>query len=109
MRKRLACLLLTLTLAGGILYSQPMTVYATLDDLAAEAEDRKSLPIQSNEIDNWPAGPEIGAQAAIVMDVNTGVILYAKNIHEILYPASTTKILTCLIAIYLCPFCIAFM
>lgn len=98
MRKRLACLLLTLTLAGGILYSQPMTVYATLDDLAAEAEDRKSLPIQSNEIDNWPAGPQIGAQAAIVMDVNTGVILYAKNIHEKLYPASTTKILTCLIA-----------
>ena len=98
MSKRFACLLLTLTLAGGSLYSQPMTVHATLDDLAAEAEDRKSLPIQSNEIDNWPAGPEIGAQAAIVMDVNTGVILYAKNIHEKLYPASTTKILTCLIA-----------
>ena len=82
MRKKFACLLLTLAVAGGSLYSHPITAHATLDDLAAAAEERKSLPIQSNEIDNWPAGPEIGVQAAIVMDINTGVILYAKNIHE---------------------------
>ena len=63
-----------------------------------EVEARKALPIQSNEIDNWPAGPQIGAQAAILMDANTGVILYSKNIHERLYPASTTKIMTALLA-----------
>lgn len=71
---------------------------ATLEELQAEAEARKALPIQSNEIDNWPAGPQIGAQAAILMDANTGVILYSKNIHERLYPASTTKIMTALLA-----------
>lgn len=75
-----------------------LTAHATLDELAAEAEARKLLPIQSNEIDNWPVGPEISAQAAILMDANTGIILYAKNIHEKLYPASTTKILTSLLA-----------
>ena len=75
-----------------------LTVHATLDELNAEAEARKQLPIQSNEIENWPVGPEIGAQAAILMDANTGVILYAKNINEELYPASTTKIMTCLLA-----------
>ena len=75
-----------------------LTVHATLDELNAEAEARKQLPIQSNEIENWPVGPEIGAQAAILMDANTGIILYAKNINEELYPASTTKIMTCLLA-----------
>ena len=32
------------------------------------------------------------------MDADSGAILYAKNIHEKLYPASTTKILTAYIA-----------
>lgn len=63
------------------------------------AEGRKSLPIQSNEIANWPQGPQIGAEGAILMEANTGTILYAKNIDEKLYPASTTKILTSLVAI----------
>ena len=71
---------------------------ASKDDLMQAMEDRKSLPVESNEIENWPAGPSVGAEAAIVMEANTGVILYSKNIHEKLYPASTTKILTCLIA-----------
>lgn len=71
---------------------------ASLEELQEEVEARRALPIQSNEIDNWPAGPQIGAQAAILMDANTGVILYSKNIHERLYPASTTKIMTALLA-----------
>ena len=71
---------------------------ASVEELQEEAEARKTLPIQSNEIDNWPAGPQVSAQAAILMDANTGVILYSKNIHERLYPASTTKIMTALLA-----------
>lgn len=67
-------------------------------DMLEQAELRKSLPIQSNQIENWPDGPAIGAEAAILMEANTGTILYEKNINEKLYPASTTKILTCLIA-----------
>ncbi len=74
---------------------------ASMEELQEQAEARKTLPVQSNEIENWPSGPQIGAQAAILMDVNTGVILYAKNIHERLYPASTTKIMTCLLAMEL--------
>lgn len=63
-----------------------------------EAEARKELPIQSNDIEDWPAGPAISAESAILMDIDTGSILYAKNIHKKSYPASTTKLLTCLIA-----------
>ncbi len=68
-------------------------------DLEAAQSARKDLPIQSNETPGWPTGPQIGAEAAILMDVNTGTILYSKNIHEELYPASTTKIMTCLLAV----------
>ena len=42
--------------------------------------------------------PVIQAQSAILMDVESGAILYAKNIHTERYPASITKLLTCLIA-----------
>ena len=72
--------------------------YASVD-YQAEALLRKELPIQTNDISGWPQGPDITAQAAIVMEANTGTILYAKNIHEELYPASTTKIMTCLLAV----------
>ena len=58
----------------------------------------QSLAIQSNEIANWPIGPVVSAESAILMDADTGAILYAKNIHQKEYPASTTKILTTLIA-----------
>ena len=71
---------------------------ASAEDLMKAMEDRKYLPVESNQIENWPNGPLVGAESAIVMEANTGVILYSKNIHEKLYPASTTKILTCLIA-----------
>lgn len=67
-----------------------------------EVEARAALPIETNTIPGWPEGPVINAQAAILMDAESGVILYAKNIHEQLYPASTTKLLTCLIALEHC-------
>ena len=70
-----------------------------VEDYNAEAEARKSLPIQTNLLDNWPAGPAIGAQSAILIEANSGTILYAKNIDDKLYPASVTKILTALVAV----------
>ena len=81
----------------------PLEVFAdeTIDYDAAR-EERKSLTIQSNQVDGWPEGPEIGAYSAILMEMNTHTILYAKNIDEAMYPASTTKILTCLLAIQNC-------
>ena len=65
-------------------------------------EQRKQLPIESNTITGWPKGPENGTESAIVMEVDTGTILYSKNIHERLYPASTTKIMTALLVVENC-------
>ena len=41
--------------------------------------------------------PAITAKSAIVMDADSGRVLYGKNIHTSRYPASTTKILTALL------------
>ncbi|MCR5595588.1 MAG: D-alanyl-D-alanine carboxypeptidase [Lachnospiraceae bacterium] len=79
-------------------YAAKSGAAGTQEEMDQNAEARKELPIETNDIPGWPAGPEIGAEAAILMDVDTGTILYAKNIHEELYPASTTKLLTCLLA-----------
>ena len=53
----------------------------------------------SQEKAAWPKGPDVFAEAAIVMEASTGLILYEKDIHSTYYPASITKILTALIAI----------
>lgn len=41
----------------------------------------------------------LSGQAAILIDYESGAILYEKNMDERLYPASTTKILTAILAI----------
>ncbi|MCM1184582.1 MAG: D-alanyl-D-alanine carboxypeptidase [Roseburia sp.] len=91
---------LSLLLCSVLLAANTFTTYAT--EAAQEREERKALPIQSNEIPSWPEGPVIGAESAILMEMNTHTILYSKNIHEKMYPASTTKILTCLLAMQNC-------
>lgn len=45
------------------------------------------------------APPENKARAAILMDARTGEILYEKNSHERNAPASTTKIMTAILAL----------
>lgn len=57
-----------------------------------------SETIETNEIPNWPKGPELNAQAAYLLEANTGVVLYSKNSNAHLYPASTTKMMTALLA-----------
>ena len=42
---------------------------------------------------------EVAAPVALLMDANTGKILYEKNAYEKVYPASTTKIMTAILAL----------
>lgn len=43
--------------------------------------------------------PVIQAKAALLVDANTGRMVYGKNEHEELYPASLTKIMTALLTL----------
>lgn len=48
---------------------------------------------------NADRSPETLARAALLMDVTTGKVIYAKNPHERRAPASTTKIMTAIVAL----------
>ena len=50
----------------------------------------------------WPSDISISADGGILMDINSGAVLFEKNSHEPYYPASITKILTALIVIENC-------
>lgn len=80
----------------------PMTASATEDVIEAEMQAAYSKTIESNEWANWPAGPSVYAESAIVMEADSGTILYAKDIEAKRYPASITKIITALIALEHC-------
>lgn len=87
-----------------LLCSFPSEAYAAKstqksDPLIEALEYNRTLPIQTDAIENWPVGPVISAYSAILMDADTGVILYSKNAYETMYPASTTKLMTCLLAV----------
>jgi D-alanyl-D-alanine carboxypeptidase len=93
------------TLFFSLLFS-PLTVFATSseatsNDVITTTSETTPYdhPVQSNDWENWPKGPSIHAEAAIVMEADTGTILYAKDIEEKQYPASITKILTTLVVL----------
>lgn len=85
-----------------LLGSQALPAHAITDIAQQRIDAQREMPIESNEIENWPTGPVVNAESAILMEARTGAILYAKNIHMQEYPASTTKILTSLIAVEQC-------
>jgi D-alanyl-D-alanine carboxypeptidase len=52
--------------------------------------------------DELTEAPEVNAGAAVLMDVETGAVLYSKNADEQLYPASITKVMTALVTLEHC-------
>ncbi len=62
-----------------------------------------SEAVTSSPLDaNWPSGPSVASETAILIEAETGTILYEKQAHQQMYPASITKILTTLIAFEMC-------
>lgn len=53
----------------------------------------------TNNIQGWPQGPHVYGNSAIVMDMNSGAVLYGKKVDDQHYPASITKLLTALVAL----------
>ena len=74
---------------------------AGIKGLSYEDALQKSYDTQpeTNSIAGWPKGPQIYGCAAIVMDMESGAILYGKKTEDKHYPASITKLLTALVAL----------
>lgn len=70
--------------------------------VAAAVNNGTVYPISSNEITGWPQGPEVACETAVLMEAESGIVLYNKGMDELRYPASITKILTALLAIENC-------
>ena len=54
-----------------------------------------AVPARAVKAPDW----EVEAKAALLVDQKTGAVLYALNEHDELYPASLTKIMTCLLVL----------
>lgn len=63
-------------------------------------QDDTSVTVESEV--SFPKAPEINGHAAILIDIDTGAVLYSKNANEKMYPASITKIMTALLAVENC-------
>lgn len=75
---------------------------AAAEQAEQERQDAYNKAIDSNQIENWPQGPQIYAESAIIMEADTGTILYNKDMDMRNYPASITKIMTALITLEHC-------
>ena len=60
------------------------------------------FPAAAYAAPDWPADVAIEADGGIVMDADSGAVLFGKNLHETYYPASITKVLTALIVLEHC-------
>lgn len=101
--KRYGSLCLSAILAAAFILTPAVKAFAEEGDTAADREIQRQTcyaePTDSNELTNWPQGPAVYADSAIVMDMNSGAILYGKQIDKQHYPASITKLLTTLVAL----------
>lgn len=105
-KRILFCIIMT-----ALLVLRPAVVFAedgdaqekTEEELVAEEEKEKAdsyaADIDTNGLENWPQGPSVYAGSAVVMDMESGAVLFGKNTDVQHYPASITKLLTTLVAL----------
>lgn len=85
----------------------PAAVYAedtepqeqTEEEEEKEKADSYAAEIDTNKLSGWPQGPKVYADSAVVMDMESGAILFEKNGDKEHCPASITKLLTTLVAL----------
>lgn len=88
---------------SGILLAAGMITVNFFSTVSVSAADQVNLQetyeIATNQIPQWPRGPELDADTGIVMDADTGAVLYEKGADEKRYPASIAKLMTLLVAV----------
>ena len=83
--------------AGVLSLALIMVPTATVQ--AATVNFGTAASVASDSIQGWPKAPETASETAVLIDADTGAVLYDKGKDEYRYPASTTKIMTLLVAV----------
>lgn len=73
------------------------SVYATEASGEASAASDSILNVA-----DWPTAPEIIGESALLIEAESGVVLYEKNSRVTMYPASITKLMTALLVLENC-------
>ncbi len=85
-------LMISISITPIFSYAESNAIYSTNSFVEYKKEEQKVL-------DNYP---EIGCKAVYIAEPTTGKIIYEKNAHEKMFPASTTKLLTALVTMEKC-------
>lgn len=90
--KFLCCFILLIIILSPITFAYSTTSYSwSVLDSTIETSVQSSTTIQDDNFLN------LDAESAILIEQNSGQILYSHNIHEKLHPASVTKIMSLLL------------
>ena len=74
-----------------------LTPLLTAPVRAAEGEQEQVQTTAETE-EPWEIDPT-GYETALLLELNSGIVAYTKNAESNVYPASLTKIMTCLVAL----------
>lgn len=85
-------------IAAGVCAAMILVSSATVQ-AASVTTNGTPAPVVTDSIAGWPAAPAITSETAVLIDAETGAVLYDKGMDECRYPASTTKLMTLLVAI----------
>ena len=100
MKKRTGFLIVIIYFINIIGFSHG-NIWASVETDMSEAASSESSVVVSEHIE-YPEAPEVHGESVILMEADTGAIIYERNSHEKLYPASITKIMTGLLTIENC-------
>ncbi len=92
LKKILICIILIIYFFSSISFAKPKEKYTIV--LNGSDDDKIAIPEEESE--------RIYSESAILIEKQTGKVLYEKNIYDRKFPASTTKILTAIIALEKC-------
>ncbi|MDT3844427.1 MAG: D-alanyl-D-alanine carboxypeptidase family protein [Bacillota bacterium] len=71
---------------------------AAVASIAAQAAETAALEV-TEDSQAWPSDTGIFSEAGVVVDVDSGCVLFGQNMHQQKAPASITKILTALVVL----------
>ncbi|MGB8455059.1 MAG: serine hydrolase [Anaerocolumna sp.] len=109
MKKKLICFLMSITFLTGcsnsstnalLPYSETDNVISYENNIGTEVSDffASNLTVIPDEL-NHMMDSDITATSALIVNASDGVVLYANNVYEQMYPASLTKLITALVVL----------